>query len=486
MSDPAGAGGAPGITVTAPLPGGGVAVASDVLLTQLDSLNHLAEILHRSAGEVTSLLDGGDVRASAGVQLPPAAIDARRVTSSALHALLVAADHAAGLAAAVRSALGRYEQADEVIRNASHSLDEAVAELIGAEFTLLGLPLTLAGAAGVAGVLAGARVMGLSPKAVGGMLQSFLEHHGRILTNPGTVALIRELTSDADGFGEGVLLVPPPVALLWQKTGKSGVSSSANSVVGLGRTAGLFEPTGVSVQKTSSFANGTPPTSLATRASSFPNSRADPNGEQIRIDRYVEPGKPDRFDVYVGGTVTFDPKTTTEPFDLQSDLAGVGQQPTASCQAVVDAMRQAGVTSQTPVVLNGYSQGGLVVSTVAASGHYNVHGVVTFGAPSGQVHLPASVPVLTVRNSEDLVPATSGYDVNPHAVVVTRDAFAHEPIPSDVVVPAHQLSVYQQTAAVVDGSASSEVRGVLDPLNRFGDGATRVDSTLWKATRTSP
>ena len=91
--------------------------------------------------------------------------------------------------------------------------------------------------------------------------------------------------------------------------------------------------------------------------------------------------------------------------------------------------------------------------------------------------------MLTVRNTEDLVPATSGYDLNPHALVVERPAFAHQSVPSDWAVPAHRLSYYQQTAAVVDEARSGQVRAVLDPLNRFGAGATRVDSTLWAATR---
>src|ERR1019366_2248894 len=102
----------------------------------------------------------------------------------------------------------------------------------------------------------------------------------------------------------------------------------------------------------------------------------DPNGEQIRIDRYVEAGKPDRFDVYIAGTVTFDPKTRSQPFDLTSDLNGVGGHPSASYRAVVSAMQQGGVTSQSPVVLNGYSQGGLLASQLAASGSFNVQGVV--------------------------------------------------------------------------------------------------------------
>ena len=154
---------------------------------------------------------------------------------------------------------------------------------------------------------------------------------------------------------------------------------------------------------------------------------------------------------------------------LSSDHSQIGDRVTA--------------TLDQPVVVNGYSQGGLVASLVASSGNFDVKGVVTFGAPSGQVHIPASVPVLSVRNAEDLVPATSGYDVNPHAVVVQRTVFAHQPVPSDWAVPAHRLDYYQQTAAIVDNAQSERVRSVLDPLDAFGAGATKVDSTLWVATR---
>jgi hypothetical protein len=308
--------------------------------------------------------------------------------------------------------------------------------------------------------------------------------HGRVLTNPVTVAAIREAASDVDGFAAGFAGVPPAAAEALESAGISGVPSSAAGVVGIGRVFGLFAETPASVRKTGAIEIGSPPRSLVDRSNSFPDPHADPNGEQIRIDRYVQPGQPDRFDVYIAGTVTFNPKTGTEPFDFTSDLGGVANESPASLRAVREAMAEAGVTPSSPVVLNGYSQGGLVASLVAASGDYNVKGVVTFGAPSGQVQIPASVPVLSVRNTEDLVPATSGYDVNPNAVIVQRSVFAHSPIPSDWAVPAHRLSYYRETAAVVDEAGSPQVRGVLDPLNSFGAGAKTVDSTLWVATRT--
>ncbi|MEJ1230823.1 MAG: hypothetical protein WDM88_09820 [Galbitalea sp.] len=187
-------------------------------------------------------------------------------------------------------------------------------------------------------------------------LQYFLREHGRILTNAATVAGIRETASDVDGFMDGFLGVPPEAAGLLEHLGVTGVASSSAAVVGAGRGVGLFRESGVAVKKTSSFEFGSPPTSLVDRAGSFPDPKNDPGGEQIRIDRYVEPGQPDRFDVYVAGTVTFDPKTAGEAFDLTSDLVGVANGSPASYRAVLDAMAQAGVTPASPVVLNGYSR----------------------------------------------------------------------------------------------------------------------------------
>jgi hypothetical protein len=488
MSDPAfppgASGGSRGTSfVTTSEHNGRVVVATDALLAQLDSLGRLAENLRLCAGSLLGVIEVFEPRSSIATAVPPAALEARRLSRAAVETLLSAQNRAQRLSAAVMSCLIEYSDVEQLVTKLSHRLNEGLAWSAGAFVRVAGLPVAIWAGAGIA---TASLLSGRSPAAALVELQGYLKQHGRVLTNPTTVAIIRELVSDADGFGAGYMLVPPPLAGALQANGLTNVSTSSNAVVAAGRGIGLFEPTAVSVKQTSSFEYGAPPTSLSDRANSFPIPESDPNGEQIRIDRYVEAGKPDRFDVYVAGTVTFDPKTETQPFDLTSDLNGVGGQSSASYQAVVTAMREAGITPSSPVVLNGYSQGGLLTAQVAASGQFDVHGLVTFGAPSGQVAVPASIPTLTVRNAEDLVPALSGYDTNPHAVVVERPVFASGPVPSDWSVPAHRLSYYQQTAAVVDGAQSSEVRGVLDPLNAFGTGATRVDSTLWVATRVPP
>ena len=481
FSDPVpnapGPSGDPGLIVSG---GDGVIVASDALLTVLDRLSQLSERLGAAAAQLEGITERTEFRPSIAVDVPYAAHEARGTITEAARALFVARARVVFIRFALVLGIANYERADEIAQSVVHRFNENIAWQLGYAARYLGIPFLIQ--AGL-GVLAGEAITGRTPSDDATALQNFLKQHGRILTNPLTVAAIRELVSDVDGFGAGLGGESPTEAWGQELGGVTTTATSAAGIVALANLVGLFKDSGAEVRKTSSFEFGGPPQSLADRAASFPDAHDDPNGEQIRIDRYVTPGQPDRFDVYVGGTVTFDPVAKGEPFDFTSDLTGVANETPASYLAVREAMRDAGVTASSPVVLNGYSQGGMVASLVAASGDYNVKGVVTFGAPSAQIHLPASIPVLTVRNAEDLVPATSGYDVNPHAVVVTRTVFAHQAVPTEWAVPAHRLDYYQETAAVVDQAQSERVRGILDPLDQFGAGAAKVDSTLWVATR---
>ena len=461
---------------------GHVVVASDALLSKIDALAHLVGALRVSAADLATLLDRPEFAPAMAADLPEAAADARRTADAALHDLSAAHSRASNIRRGILASLESYAHAEASAVSAAHVVSDHLAWGVGQFVRIFGIPLAIGGVEALAITCAIFRV---SPSDLALHAQTVLREHGRILTNPFTVALIRETASDVGGFAAGVAGLPPAAVEPLDKARVLGVASSAAGVVGLAGLFGLFRETPVTVRKSSSFEFGKPATSLVDRSNSFPDPHADPNGEQIRIDRYIQSGKPDRFDVYVSGTVTFNPKAEKQPFDFTSDLTGVANESPGSLRALQQALAQAGVTPSSPVVFNGYSQGGLVASLAAASGQYNVKGVVTFGAPSGQVHIPASIPVLSVRNTEDLVPATSGYDVNPNAVVVERSVFSDSAVPTDWAVPAHRLEYYQETAAVVDSATSSQVRAVLDPLNSFGAGAQRVDSTLWVATRTS-
>jgi hypothetical protein len=262
-----------------------------------------------------------------------------------------------------------------------------------------------------------------------------------------------------------------------------GLPTSAAAIVAIANRFGLLEESGVTVQRTSVSSLAAPPQTLAARMARIPDPSTAGGDSRIRIDRYSTPGQPDSFDVYIAGTADFGLKAEGEPFDMTSNIVGEAQGSPGSYRAVLEAMQQAGVTSASPVMLTGYSQGGLIASLVAASGDYDVKGLVTFGSPSGQVPIPATVPTLTVRHAEDIVPATGGYDVNPQAVVVERSLFDDQPIPPGDAVPAHGRAYYAQTAALVDQAQSTEVRGKLDLLDAFGSGANATQSTLWLAKR---
>jgi hypothetical protein len=153
-------------------------------------------------------------------------------------------------------------------------------------------------------------------------------------------------------------------------------------------------------------------------------------------------------------------------------------------------MTQAGITAESPVVLTGYSQGALAAATIAASGAYNVSNVVTFGAPTGLIEIPASVSVLNVRHTDDIVPALGGFDETRHALLIEREVFAGVPVPSEELFPAHRLSGYRETAALIDNAESAVVRDALADLRTFAgvdaSATTTVESSTYLARRVPP
>lgn len=476
----------PVLKVTTASSDGTVVVASDAVLTAIDRLNRMAERLSSLGRQLRDQLERADLQPTVFNLAPYAAIEAHRLLGDAVRIVDSARHRAERISESISRALRTYSHVEGGVESALHGVEQFGAWQLGFDTLLLTGPVLATLWPVIASGVESSKTSlfgGVGTEIESG-LQGFLKRHPALLNNPFSVAAIRETASNVDLFEAGLVGLPPGIATALDRAGVLGVKSAASEVINVGRVGGMFEETPVTVRITSTTEAVRPPTSLVDRSKSFPSAADEPNGEQIRIDRYEIPGQGPRFDVFIGGTATFDPKATTQPFDLTSDVQGVAGRSAGSVRAVELAMAKAGITPETPVVLNGYSQGGLVASVVAASGRYNVDGVVTFGAPSGQVRLPSDVKVLSVRNTEDLVTALGGYDTNPNAVVVQRSLFPDGNPPTGDPVVAHRLSYYQQTAAVVDQADSSEVRGVLDQVNHFASGAIGVKSTLWVATRT--
>jgi hypothetical protein len=301
-----------------------------------------------------------------------------------------------------------------------------------------------------------------------------------VLSDPIFVKLVRFSVMSADEFGGGLLRIPPEIVAILGEDGMGilGLASSSLVIAALARPIGMLRETPVHVANRSAPIAVSHAAGYADRAGRIPVGAA-----QVRIDRYRMPGSPDRFEIYIGGTRDFSLVSGTEPWDMTSSLDAIAGVDAGSVRAVREAMQQAGVTASTPVLFTGYSQGGLIAAQLAASDEFDVRGLCTLGAPAGQVPVPPEIPWVAIEHTDDLVPAIGGTWASTTPVIVRRQVFAGRPVDTSVVLPAHQLDAYRQTAVAADRSNERRLTGAIARLNSFGDGAKSVDSVLYRAER---
>jgi hypothetical protein len=466
--------------------GGSVVVASDELRRQAAELGELSGALSEVRRLVLAATDRHGGQWLTAVDAPISAQRAERAATNAAGLLARSEAQAESVARAVRWAMYTYGLGEaattHLLKNLHAELGYAVGRL-GPILAVLALPALGSFAAGA--ILSGA-IRGRSPGEVLGELGAWARSHAAVLTDSVTVALVKGAMHSSDDVLGGLLQLPEPVVRMLGEEGIdiAGLSTTALAVTVLGRSAGLLLEGPVVVSR-STTGHTTPPRSLAGRVGRIPQPGAN-GGDQIRIDRYSTPGQPDRFEVYVAGTVDSSIASGDEPWDMTSNITAIAGGSAASVVAVQAAMAQAGITASSPVVLTGHSQGGLVAATVAATGQYNVQGVVTFGAPTGFIEIPATVPVLNVRHTDDIVPALGGYDTSLSARVVEREVYTDRPVPTDRVFPAHQLSNYLETAVRVDNSPDPELEGALAVLHNFaGVGSGGLITTVAETETTT-
>lgn len=456
--------------------GGSSVVATDEMLAEAEALARFAADI-RWARSALAAIDASILRDQlVAIDAPMSAALAEEQLGLARDILLRCDGEAALLVVNLRASMELYGLGELF----TEALARRLAETLGFGLGLLSPFIVAVALPALPAMAAGVLIrMMLEGEDLGGWLSA----NNELLTNPATVALIRSAVMSADDFLGGALRLPLPVvsALGDQGLGLVGLGTTAALAILMGNRAGLLLETPVEVTRTNQKP-GTVARTMEERAARIPRPGLEANGEQIRIDRYTQEGQPDRFEIYAAGTADF-AMTGAEPWNMTSNVTGVAGAEAGSYRAVELALIEAGVTADSPIVITGYSQGGLIASQLAASGDWNVQAVVTFGAPAGQVEIPPDVQVLTIRHSDDIVPATGGYDRNERALVVERHLFAGREVPDDVLLPAHHFPNYQETAALVDDAQSARLRGVLDDLASFGDGATSVETTIWRAER---
>lgn len=463
--------------------GGSTAVASEELFSHAGALRTLSERLHQNSRRLAFIERTVSARSLAAIDAPMSGAAAEGHIESARQLVASSAYSAERMADALLRAAENYGWTERFTERLAQDLSARLGYALGAL-----LPLFLIAVLPLLAVSAPAVIVGLLA-ARGGTRRPTRDEIRQIntaLSNPTTVALLRAAGMSADDFFGGLLKLPPDLvrALGDEGVGVLGLAAAAGTVRGLAGGAGMLRETGVRVGPTASRSEANPPQGFAERVDRIPLPGARDDGAQFVIERYETPGQADRFEVYIAGTVDLSPIATGEPWDMTSNITGVAGLPAGSYRAIVEALAASGVTGSSPIVFTGYSQGGLVAALLAGSGEYNTQGLVTLGAPAGQVYLPGGFPAVVIEHSDDIVPATGGAQINRDALVVERTLFAGRDIPTDVIVPAHQLGYYRETATLLDGATSPQVRAAVAALDGFGAGATTITSTSFRAERT--
>lgn len=440
-----------------------------ILAGELDGCRRRVAALDRAIGN--GILGAVDAPRSA--VLAEAAIDA------AESALARAIHDCQLLGYGLGNAAGGYELADRFANRLGQELAAGLGYLAGTAAPYL-LALAMPGLLLFGGIGAGVYAS-LTPEGrsrLGATLQEWLRHNNASLSDPGFVEALRFSVMAADDAGAGFGKVPPILAraLGDEGLGLVGLDTSAAVLAAAAGATGLSRESAVTVAVRSTSSEVAPANGVRDRAERIPEEP-----EQIRIDRYSTPGGPDRFEVYIAGTAELSVASVDEPWDMTSNLTAMGGGSAGSYRAVEEAMRLAGVEAGSPVTVTGYSQGGLIAAQLAASGDYSIDGLVTFGAPAGQVAVPHDIPYLAVEHTNDLVPALGGTFASSEPVVVRRQLFDGPPPPSEYVLPAHRLPNYLETAGLVDVSDDPRIEATLRRLEHAQ--ATSVTSTVYLATR---
>lgn len=144
-------------------------------------------------------------------------------------------------------------------------------------------------------------------------------------------------------------------------------------------------------------------------------------------------------------------------------------------EALAAQMRADGADPKTPVMLCGFSQGGILAARMAADPHspFNITAVVTAGSCIDSFDIPATTSVLALQHPEDPVP---WLDLNPGQSPAASPLTYLNPFeyhatvtaPTEPGQPAHGSVSYAETAAkYLDGSTNPAVVRIQEQQSMF-------------------
>lgn len=197
-----------------------------------------------------------------------------------------------------------------------------------------------------------------------------------------------------------------------------------------------------------------------------------------------------RFAVTIPGTQGASPIAGENPLDP----TGIAEAMTADSQyltaGVLRALRDAGATAGDSVLLNGHSQGGLHAYAIAGNpaflAGYEPKFVVTTGAPTANMDLPAQTVALSLEQEGDIVPLLD-LRSNPDARNRVTVSFSTPVLTPSGAEPklsdAHGLHNYSRKAEVLESSEHVSIAPVVRGIAAFVPAGATITSYKYRGER---
>ncbi|MFP5346897.1 MAG: hypothetical protein ACLGIA_07710 [Actinomycetes bacterium] len=207
---------------------------------------------------------------------------------------------------------------------------------------------------------------------------------------------------------------------------------------------------------------------------------------RVRVERVRRDGVT-AWSVYIPPTQTWRFDGGPNPFDGSTNVRAAAGRTTAAGQAVRAALRRSGVKAGEPVMLAGYSQGGLTAVQLACDPafrkEFSVTTVLSAGSPVAGFDLPADVQVLSLEHEQDLIPALDdGRNADRANWTTVRRDLGQEAV--EDAFSGHRLDYYIQTAEAVDETVDPSVTAWRESARPFlATAGAQVEVVEWQARR---
>ncbi len=190
-----------------------------------------------------------------------------------------------------------------------------------------------------------------------------------------------------------------------------------------------------------------------------------------------------QFAVYVTGTKPLAPPS--EAFDLASAAELEVGRRSASYDATLEALHEAGAEPGDTVHAFGHSQGAMVTGHLALEGGYDVKTLVSLGSPI-EVDVGPETLSVSLRHTDDPLAMMTGGGSD-HPVGAPGSFVAHRVADPDsglrdLGLPAHDAAAYTETARLLDASSDPRMDPVRELFDELGTAVT-VEATEFGAER---